>query len=118
MAATVLAGPMDQSQVTLNNRHNHAFSDAYPERAKFKTPFVAKMPMLPPDKANHRLRPAPVPKPPTPGKTSWLGGWKTQDTTMKSRIQKEGGRNCFCAGGSVCCTTLKEMDCNFGLCGI
>ncbi len=116
--ATVLAAPMDKAQVPMGGKHDHALANATPQSTDFKTPFVVKVHSPTPPPASPMSAPKPAAKESKPGRApSWLMRWRAQEGAT-NRSRREPPPSCFCAGGSVCCHTLKGLDCNVGLCGI
>lgn len=109
LATAVMAAPVRDSQLPLE-KHDHALGDPYTHRAKFKTPFVVKVSTAPTRATKKPLHPA---EPPV-HRTSWLDRWRTQDHNKKN---SGAVQTCFCAGGSVCCNTLRGVNCH-GVCGI
>jgi len=115
LSTAALAIPLDRFQTPMTEKHEHDLSDTYTHRVNFKTPFVVKAPpqQTPPSPAaKKQLR---VADRPAPEKPSWLDRWTV--ATIKGDIGDADG-SCFCAGGSVCCSTSRGMNCNYGVCGI
>jgi len=115
LSTTALAVPLDRLQVSMVEKHEHSLNEAYTHHANFKTPFVVKAPSHRPPPSPAAKKPLRLSSPPAPGKTSWLDRWRTNSDRSDA-----GGSDgsCFCAGGSVCCSTSRGVSCNYGVCGI